>query len=62
MIPVSPLTDLTPIYVPHAIRELSTFSVLFGAGAGPAEAGAEAKQAAANAACAGMTRSRLATY
>jgi hypothetical protein len=39
--------DLIPIYIPHRIRELSTFSLLFGAGAGagPAEAGAEAKQA-----------------
>jgi len=42
--------DVTPVYVPATIRELSMFSVLFGAGAGPAEAGAEAKQAAANAA------------
>lgn len=28
--------DLTPIYVPHAIIELSKFCVLFGGGAGPA--------------------------
>ena len=42
--------DLTPNYVPHPIRGLSTSSLLFGEGAGPAEAGAEAKQAAAKAA------------
>jgi len=37
--------NVTPNYVPHAIRGLSVFSVLFGEGEGPAEAGAEAKQA-----------------
>jgi hypothetical protein len=41
---------LPPDYVPARIRELITTSSLFGVGAGPAEAGAEAKQAAANAA------------
>jgi hypothetical protein len=42
--------DVTPNYVPHAIRGLSTSSVLFGEGEDPAEAGAEAKQDAAKAA------------
>ena len=41
---------LPPDYVPARIRELTATSSLFGVGAGPAEAGAEAKQAAANAA------------
>jgi len=41
--------DLPPDNVPVHVRELATSS-LFGAGAGPAEAGAEAKQVAANAA------------
>ena len=44
------LGGLPPDYVPARIRELTTTSSLFGVGAGPAEAGAEAKQAAANAA------------
>jgi len=43
-------SDLPPDYVPVVSRGLSTVSVLFGGGAGPAEAGAVAKQAAANAA------------
>ena len=41
---------LPPNYVPPRIRERTTTSCLFGVGAGPAEAGAEAKQAAAYAA------------
>ncbi len=44
-----PTFDLPPDNVPVHVRELAT-SFLFGVGAGPAEAGAEAKQAAANAA------------
>ncbi|MCX5643300.1 MAG: hypothetical protein NTZ17_01245 [Phycisphaerae bacterium] len=37
---------LPPDYVPVRIRELTATSSLFGVGAGPTEAGAEAKQAA----------------